>query len=38
VLRGSLGFDTYGIYEHKEGWPDFGLGETGVAFKLRKDM
>lgn len=37
VLRGSSGFYTYGIYEHKEGWPDFGLGETRVAFKLRKD-
>lgn len=38
VLRGSSGFYTYGIYEHKEGWPDFGLGETRVAFKLQKDM
>lgn len=37
VLQGSSGFYTYGIYEHKEGWPDFGLGETRVAFKLRKD-
>ncbi|OEL17159.1 hypothetical protein BAE44_0021823 [Dichanthelium oligosanthes] len=37
VLRGSSGFYTYGIYEHKEGWPDFGLAETRVAFKLRKD-
>uniref|UniRef100_A0ACD5ZTR1 Uncharacterized protein n=1 Tax=Avena sativa TaxID=4498 RepID=A0ACD5ZTR1_AVESA len=37
VLRGSSGFYTYGIYEHKEGWPDFGIGETRVAFKLRKD-
>jgi hypothetical protein len=37
VLRGSSGFYTYGIYEHKEGWPDFGLGETRVTFKLRKD-
>uniref|UniRef100_A0ACD6AEH5 Uncharacterized protein n=1 Tax=Avena sativa TaxID=4498 RepID=A0ACD6AEH5_AVESA len=37
VLRGSSGFYTYGIYEHMEGWPDFGLGETRVAFKLRKD-
>ncbi|RLM60827.1 hypothetical protein C2845_PM14G21280 [Panicum miliaceum] len=37
ILRGSSGFYTYGIYEHKEGWPDFGLGETRVAFKLRKD-
>lgn len=37
VLRGSSGFYTYGIYEHKAGWPDFGIGETRVAFKLRKD-
>ncbi|RLM60662.1 putative rhamnogalacturonate lyase B isoform X2 [Panicum miliaceum] len=37
ILRGSSGFYTYGIYENKEGWPDFGLGETRVAFKLRKD-
>ncbi|XP_047054495.1 probable rhamnogalacturonate lyase B isoform X1 [Lolium rigidum] len=37
VLRGSSGFYTYGIYEHKEGWPDFGIGETRVAFKLRND-
>ncbi|XP_062192262.1 probable rhamnogalacturonate lyase B isoform X2 [Phragmites australis] len=37
ILRGSSGFYTYGIYEHKEGWPDFGLEETRVAFKLRKD-
>ncbi|VAI86945.1 unnamed protein product [Triticum turgidum subsp. durum] len=37
VLRASSGFYTYGIYEHKEGWPDFGIGETRVAFKLRKD-
>ncbi|MQL73842.1 hypothetical protein Taro_006227 [Colocasia esculenta] len=37
VLRGSSGFYTYAIYEHMEGWPDFNLGETRVAFKLRKD-
>ncbi|XP_073012328.1 uncharacterized protein [Typha latifolia] len=37
VLRGSSGFYTYGIYEHQEGWPDFSMGETRVAFKLRKD-
>ncbi|KAJ3692874.1 hypothetical protein LUZ60_011969 [Juncus effusus] len=37
VLRGSSGFYTYAIYEHLEGWPDFSLGETRVAFKLRKD-
>ncbi|KAF3324877.1 Rhamnogalacturonate lyase [Carex littledalei] len=37
VLRGSSGFYTYAIYEHLEGWPDFSIGETRVAFKLRKD-
>lgn len=37
VLRGCSGFYTYGIYEHQEGWPDFDIGETRVAFKLRKD-
>ncbi|XP_064947634.1 probable rhamnogalacturonate lyase B [Musa acuminata AAA Group] len=38
MLRGSSGFYTYAIYEHLQGWPDFNLGETRVAFKLRKDM
>ncbi|WOL18187.1 putative rhamnogalacturonate lyase B isoform X1 [Canna indica] len=37
VLRGTSGFYTYAIYEHQAGWPDFDLGETRVAFKLRKD-
>ncbi|THU63920.1 hypothetical protein C4D60_Mb01t20940 [Musa balbisiana] len=37
MLRGSSGFYTYAIYEHLRGWPDFNLGETRVAFKLRKD-
>ncbi|URD73710.1 Rhamnogalacturonate lyase [Musa troglodytarum] len=37
MLRGSSGFYTYAIYEHLQGWPDFNLGETRVAFKLRKD-
>lgn len=37
VLRGSSGFYTYGIYEHLEGWPDFDMAETRIAFKLRKD-
>ncbi|KAH7669403.1 Rhamnogalacturonate lyase protein [Dioscorea alata] len=37
VLRGSSGFYTYGIYEHLDGWPDFNLDETRIAFKLRKD-
>ncbi|XP_020576578.1 rhamnogalacturonate lyase B-like [Phalaenopsis equestris] len=37
VLRGSSGFYTYSIYEHLEGWPDFNMAETRVAFKLRKD-
>ncbi|RWW66961.1 hypothetical protein BHE74_00025631 [Ensete ventricosum] len=37
MLRGCSGFYTYVIYEHREGWPDFDLAETRVAFKLRKD-
>ncbi|RWW65835.1 hypothetical protein BHE74_00026838 [Ensete ventricosum] len=37
MLRGSSGFYTYAIYEHLQGWPDVNLGETRVAFKLRKD-
>ncbi|PKA46203.1 hypothetical protein AXF42_Ash015496 [Apostasia shenzhenica] len=37
VLSGSSGFYTYAIYEHIEGWPDFNMSETRVAFKLRKD-
>ncbi|XP_020113077.1 probable rhamnogalacturonate lyase B isoform X2 [Ananas comosus] len=37
VLRGSSGFYTYAIYEHQEGWPDFSMGETRIAYKLRKD-
>ncbi|URE35677.1 Rhamnogalacturonate lyase [Musa troglodytarum] len=37
MLRGCSGFYTYAIYEHREGWPDFDLAETRVAFKLRKD-
>ncbi|KAI3832432.1 hypothetical protein MKX03_020666 [Papaver bracteatum] len=37
MLKGSSGFYTYGIYEHLNGWPDFNLNRTRVAFKLRKD-
>eukprot|EP01018_Ginkgo_biloba_P036808 Gb_00786 [translate_table: standard] len=37
LLRGCSGFYTYAIYERPEGWPDFDLSETRVAFKLRKD-
>ncbi|KAI3508960.1 hypothetical protein L1887_23983 [Cichorium endivia] len=39
VLRGSSGFYSYAIYEHlgSEEWPAFSLGETRIAFKLRKD-
>ncbi|KAK1301046.1 hypothetical protein QJS10_CPB13g00281 [Acorus calamus] len=37
MLRGTSGFYTYAIYEHLQGWPDFDLLETRVAFKLRKD-
>ncbi|OVA15246.1 Rhamnogalacturonate lyase [Macleaya cordata] len=37
MLRGCSGFYTYAIYEHLEGWPDFSIAETRIAFKLRKD-
>uniref|UniRef100_A0A2P2IRL7 Rhamnogalacturonate lyase B n=1 Tax=Rhizophora mucronata TaxID=61149 RepID=A0A2P2IRL7_RHIMU len=37
MLRGSSGFYTYAIYEHLEGWPNFHLGNTRIAFKLRQD-
>ncbi|XP_021888092.1 probable rhamnogalacturonate lyase B isoform X2 [Carica papaya] len=37
MLRGSSGFYSYAIYEHLEEWPGFEIGETRIAFKLRKD-
>lgn len=37
MLRGSSGFYSYAIYEHLQEWPAFQLGETRIAFKLRKD-
>ncbi|CAE5957040.1 unnamed protein product [Arabidopsis arenosa] len=37
MLRGSSGVYSYGIYEHLKEWPGFELGETRIAFKLRKD-
>ncbi|KAI8550224.1 hypothetical protein RHMOL_Rhmol06G0088000 [Rhododendron molle] len=39
VLRGSSGFYSYAIYEHLglPEWPAFSLGETRIAFKLRKE-
>ncbi|KZV28885.1 Rhamnogalacturonate lyase family protein [Dorcoceras hygrometricum] len=39
LMRGCSGFYTYAIYEHRgsEEWPAFSLGETRIAFKLRKD-
>lgn len=39
LLRGCSGFYSYAIYEHLGSmeWPAFGLGETRIAFKLRKD-
>lgn len=39
LLRGCSGFYSYAIYEHlgSEDWPAFSLGETRIAFKLRKD-
>ncbi|XP_031118751.1 uncharacterized protein LOC116022259 [Ipomoea triloba] len=39
LLRGISGFYSYAIYEHvgSPEWPAFSLGETRIAFKLRKD-
>ncbi|KAL3830381.1 hypothetical protein ACJIZ3_019183 [Penstemon smallii] len=39
LLRGCSGFYTYAVYEHVGSmeWPAFSLGETRIAFKLRKD-
>ncbi|KAL0440052.1 UNVERIFIED_CONTAM: hypothetical protein Slati_2488200 [Sesamum latifolium] len=39
LLRGCSGFYSYAIYEHvgSMDWPAFSLGETRIAFKLRKD-
>lgn len=39
LLRGCSGFYSYAIYEHigSTEWPAFSLGETRIAFKLRKD-
>ncbi|GMP45676.1 hypothetical protein CsSME_00014123 [Camellia sinensis var. sinensis] len=39
LLRGCSGFYSYAIYEHVglPEWPAFSLGETRIAFKLRKD-
>ncbi|CAH9128690.1 unnamed protein product [Cuscuta epithymum] len=39
LLRGSSGFYSYAIYEHvgSPDWPAFSIGETRIAFKLRKD-
>ncbi|XP_057794198.1 uncharacterized protein LOC131010609 isoform X2 [Salvia miltiorrhiza] len=39
LLRGCSGFYTYAIYEHvgSAEWPAFSLGETRIAFKLRKE-
>lgn len=39
LLRGCPGFYSYAIYEHvgSPEWPAFSLGETRIAFKLRKD-
>nr|CAD1817348.1 unnamed protein product [Ananas comosus var. bracteatus] len=37
VLRGSSGFYSYAIFEHKRGWPGLDLSETRIAFKLRED-
>ncbi|XP_010254609.1 PREDICTED: probable rhamnogalacturonate lyase B [Nelumbo nucifera] len=37
MLRGCSGFYSYAIYEHLNEWPEFSLGETRIAFKLKKD-
>ncbi|KAG8377399.1 hypothetical protein BUALT_Bualt08G0029000 [Buddleja alternifolia] len=39
LLRGCSGFYSYAVYEHVGSmeWPAFSLGETRIAFKLRKD-
>ncbi|XP_011098532.1 uncharacterized protein LOC105177174 [Sesamum indicum] len=39
LLRGCSGFYSYAIYEHvgSMDWPAFSIGETRIAFKLRKD-
>ncbi|XP_043708193.1 probable rhamnogalacturonate lyase B [Telopea speciosissima] len=37
MLQASSGFYSYAIYKHLEGWPDFNMEETRIAFKLRKD-
>ncbi|PHT50866.1 hypothetical protein CQW23_10613 [Capsicum baccatum] len=39
LLRGCSGFYSYAIYEHvgSPEWPAFSIGETRIAFKLRKD-
>ncbi|KAI3465171.1 hypothetical protein Pfo_021834 [Paulownia fortunei] len=39
LLRGCSGFYSYAVYEHvgSAEWPAFSLGETRIAFKLRKD-
>ncbi|KAK6160917.1 hypothetical protein DH2020_004298 [Rehmannia glutinosa] len=39
LLRGCSGFYSYAVYEHvgSPEWPAFSLGETRIAFKLRKD-
>ncbi|KAJ4962148.1 hypothetical protein NE237_022087 [Protea cynaroides] len=38
MLPGPSGFYTYAIYEHLEGWPDFNMDNTRIAFKLRRDL
>ncbi|KAI5655065.1 hypothetical protein M9H77_32252 [Catharanthus roseus] len=39
LLRSCTGFYSYAIFEHvgSTEWPAFSLGETRIAFKLRKD-
>ncbi|KAI3899344.1 hypothetical protein MKW92_003790 [Papaver armeniacum] len=38
MLKNSSGFYTYVIFDHLKGWPEFGIGEARIAFKLSQDM
>ncbi|KAI3869462.1 hypothetical protein MKX03_031718 [Papaver bracteatum] len=38
MLKGSSGFYTYVIFDHLKGWPEFGIDEARIAFKLSEDM
>ncbi|KAI3869456.1 hypothetical protein MKX03_031712 [Papaver bracteatum] len=38
MLKNSSGFYTYVIFDHLKGWPEFGIGEARIAFKLSQDI